>query len=124
VAAIAQFPYAAILMDCQMPDMDGFEATSVIRAHEQEARPGADRTRVPIIALTANALAADRDRCLQAGMDDYLAKPLRPAALAVTLERWAHVSAPLASSAAAGDDGLHRPRTGSIPTASLAPSVR
>jgi DNA-binding response OmpR family regulator len=79
---------------------------------------------VPIIALTANALAADRDRCLLAGMDDYLAKPLRPEALAITLERWAHVAEPPIESEEARVAGLHRPRTGSIPATSLAPSAR
>src|SRR6185312_15422179 len=71
VAAVARYSYAAILMDCQMPEMDGYEATGVIRAHGHE-RAGA---LVPIIALTANARAADRERCLLTGMDDYLAKP-------------------------------------------------
>jgi two-component system sensor histidine kinase/response regulator len=91
VAATARFSYAAILMDCQMPEMDGYEATRVIRAHEGRLGPGGRGARVPIIALTANALAADRDRCLLAGMDDYLAKPLRPELLALVLERWARI---------------------------------
>ena len=76
--------YDVILMDCQMPEMDGFEATAVIRARE-EAQGTA---RVPIIALTANAMDGDRERCLEAGMDDYLAKPLRPDGLRATLEKW------------------------------------
>jgi signal transduction histidine kinase/CheY-like chemotaxis protein len=124
VAAITRFPYAAILMDCQMPEMDGYEATRAIRAHEQRARPGDDRARVPIIALTANALAADRDRCLLAGMDDYLAKPLRPEALAVTLERWAHRATFPVRAAEAQHTGLHRLRVDSISATSLAPSAR
>jgi PAS domain S-box-containing protein len=83
VAAAAQGSFDAILMDCQMPMMDGFEATGAIRAMEGEG------TRVPIIALTAEALAGDRERCLRAGMDDYLAKPVRIEQLQATLARWA-----------------------------------
>jgi signal transduction histidine kinase/CheY-like chemotaxis protein/HPt (histidine-containing phosphotransfer) domain-containing protein len=73
-----------ILMDCQMPEMDGFEATAVLRRQESES----GRSRIPIIALTANAVSGDRERCLEAGMDDYLAKPFTRAALLSTLSRW------------------------------------
>jgi PAS domain S-box-containing protein len=72
-----------ILMDCQMPEMDGFQATGAIRASEA---PGGRRT--PIIALTANAMQGDRERCVDAGMDDYLPKPVRSDELSLMLEKW------------------------------------
>jgi two-component system sensor histidine kinase/response regulator len=83
VEALSRISYAAVLMDCRMPEMDGFEATVRIRQREQ---PHAHHT--PIIAVTANALEADRHRCLAAGMDDYMRKPLTIDALAATLSHW------------------------------------
>ena len=90
--------YDAVLMDCQMPVMDGFEATTAIR--EREA---GGASRVPIIALTANAQAEDRQRCLAVGMDDYLAKPFKPERLAEILSQW------LAAPAAWGEDTEPKP---------------
>ena len=84
VAAVAQTAFDAVLMDMQMPEMDGLVATGIIR--EREAR--AQAARVPIIALTANAFAQDREECLAAGMDDHLGKPFTMEKLRVTLARW------------------------------------
>jgi PAS domain S-box-containing protein len=84
--ALSEEPFDLILMDCQMPEMDGFEATRRIRELERQ-QPS---RHIPIIALTANAMAEDREACLQAGMDDYLTKPFKPDALRAMLERWAN----------------------------------
>jgi Amt family ammonium transporter len=79
VDAVKQNEYALILMDCQMPEMDGFEATRVIRQLEESGEvPNPSAGRIPIVALTANALKGDRERCLAVGMDDYVSKPLNP----------------------------------------------
>ncbi|MEW1823694.1 PAS domain S-box protein [Arthrobacter sp. NPDC080031] len=82
VSAIAARSYAAVLMDCHMPVMDGFEATKSIRARENRSE------HLPIIAMTAGAQDEDRERCLAAGMDDYLSKPVDLAALDEALNRW------------------------------------
>jgi CheY-like chemotaxis protein/HPt (histidine-containing phosphotransfer) domain-containing protein len=76
--------YDIVLMDCHMPEMDGFEATEQVRNPSSKVL----NHRVPIIALTAMAMQGDRERCVAAGMDDYLTKPLHPDALAMALERW------------------------------------
>jgi PAS domain S-box-containing protein len=82
LAAVDRARYAAILMDGQMPEMDGYEAAAQIRKRE------GDRRRTPIIALTAAALPTDRERCLRAGMDDYVSKPVSPEALDGVLQKW------------------------------------
>ena len=83
--ALERAHYDLVLMDCQMPDMDGFEATRRWRAREQAM----NSHRLPIIAITANALEGDREACLACGMDDFLSKPFRQKALEQVLRRWA-----------------------------------
>lgn len=83
VQASQRMAYDVILMDCQMPDMDGYQATAEIR--KLESKEG----HIPIIALTANAMAGDREKCLDAGMDDFLTKPIQPKLLTETLNKWA-----------------------------------
>jgi two-component system sensor histidine kinase/response regulator len=96
VKAVVSERYDLVLMDCLMPEMDGFEATRCIRAHGEYC------AEVPIIAMTANAFAEDRDACLAVGMTDYLSKPVREAELRKKLERWLAVH----ESAAAGLQSL------------------
>jgi signal transduction histidine kinase/CheY-like chemotaxis protein len=107
LAALSRASYNLILMDCQMPEMDGFEATRIIRAHETADSPEGSRQKakgrmqnsafrilrltsrhLPIIALTASALQSDREQCLAAGMDDYLSKPFTQEQLSAVLQRW------------------------------------
>ena len=95
--ALAVRPYDLVFMDCQMPVMDGYQATRMIRNAEDPRSTAhcssftlhhAAPTPLPIIAMTANAMQDDRDKCLQAGMDDYIAKPVRAEALAELLAKW------------------------------------
>ena len=97
VAAVQRERFDIVLMDCQMPLLDGFDATRLIR--EQEAAQGAGCRRLPIIALTANAMKGDRERCLEAGMDAYASKPINPAELLGTIERLLHAGLDAAKAA-------------------------
>ncbi|MGH9658981.1 MAG: response regulator, partial [Bryobacteraceae bacterium] len=83
VEAVSNSAYDLVLMDCQMPELDGLAATRQIRSLES-----ALRRRTPIIAMTAHAFEEDRERCLEAGLDDYVAKPIQPELLFATLDRW------------------------------------
>jgi CheY-like chemotaxis protein len=93
VHALSTGCYDAVFMDCEMPEMDGYEATTQLRHREGTAR------HTPVIAMTAHAMKDDHEKCLAAGMDDYISKPMRLQALADTLRRWvpAHTHDPGAS---------------------------
>jgi CheY-like chemotaxis protein len=86
--ALENTPYALVLMDCEMPEMDGFAATAAIRAAESRVL----NRHVPVIAMTAHAMGGDRARCLAASMDDYLSKPFNPADLEALLKKWLPVN--------------------------------
>ena len=87
--ALPRIPYDVILMDCQMPEMDGYETSEAIRQRENRSDPPCPwKSPLYIIALTAHAMQGDREKCLAAGMDDYLSKPIRMTELQAALERW------------------------------------
>ena len=82
--SLRRVPYDLVLMDCQMPEMNGYEAAARIRDPESGVR----NPNIPIVALTAHAMKGDRDKCLAAGMNDYVAKPVGPATLGAALNKW------------------------------------
>ena len=84
LAALGTTPYDLVMMDCQMPEMDGFEAAQ----HVRDAASDVLNHSVPIVAMTAGAMRGDRDACLQAGMNDYITKPVRPVELSAVVRRW------------------------------------
>ena len=87
--AMQQISYDIILMDCQIPEMDGYETTQALRQREQNLENACPwHAPVYIIAMTANAMQGEREKCIAVGMDDYLSKPVRTAELQTALERW------------------------------------
>lgn len=97
LALLARQPYDAVLLDCEMPDLDGYETCRRLR--QEGGR------RIPVIALTAHTVAAERERCLAAGMDDHLGKPVRSGDLAAVLERWLATGAGLPPPAVSSGPG-------------------
>jgi two-component system, sensor histidine kinase and response regulator len=83
IEALQQHDFSIVFMDCQMPDLDGYQATKLIR----QAEHGTDR-RIPIVAMTANAMKGDREKCLEAGMDEYLTKPIDTVKLKAVIKHW------------------------------------
>jgi CheY-like chemotaxis protein len=111
--ALEREPYDVIFMDVQMPEMDGIEATRQIRGRQQQANPQANFQRgIAIVAMTANAMQGDREKCLAAGMDDYLSKPIKPDDIRKVLEK---VGPKLARAADAAPAASHPAEAGSAP---------
>ncbi|HTY59533.1 MAG TPA: PAS domain S-box protein [Bacteroidota bacterium] len=106
VEAVSRIPYDAVFMDCQMPEMDGFEATARIRKLYGSAAG------TLVVAMTANALNGDRERCIASGMDDYLAKPVTQEALEGVLRKWEkHAVKGAAPRTAAPPEAVHSPES-------------
>jgi CheY-like chemotaxis protein/HPt (histidine-containing phosphotransfer) domain-containing protein len=127
--ALEQRPYDIIFMDVQMPEMDGLEASRQIRQRQQEPSPHPHFSQaLTIIAMTANAMQGDREKCFEAGMDDYIPKPVRPEVLQTTLERFGHRAAggsvvrPAAPATISSEAAILE-KTAPLPLASAAPSV-
>ncbi len=111
--ATEQHSFDLVLMDCQMPEMDGLTATAEIRRRDS----GTDRGRLPIIALTANAMRGDREQCLAAGMDDYLTKPYTQQQLQEIIHKWLNRPMPAGSAPAPGHGTAAASQTSSSPVA-------
>ena len=110
---VALLPYDVVFMDCEMPEMDGYAAAAEIRRRQADAR------HVPVIAMTAKALHGDRERCLQAGMEDYISKPVRLEDFEAALARWAPQRKKTAPAPAAPQPVL----PGSVDSPALDPAV-
>ncbi len=117
---LAERSYGAVLLDCAMPGLDGSETCRLLRRME-DGKEG-KRRRVPVIALTAHAMAGERERCLAAGMDDFLAKPYQIGELTAVLDRWTGSRTPAAPGSEAGDAGRNPPAL-SAPSALSAPAA-
>ena len=124
VSRVQEQAYALVLMDCLMPEMDGFEATARIRELESHRRMTGPQARLPIIALTANAMAGDRERCLAAGMDDYLSKPYFTNDLHTMLVRWIHAEATPAAASPSNQAGQPVTPAGPVIDLSMLQSIR
>jgi signal transduction histidine kinase/CheY-like chemotaxis protein len=109
IAALGQSDFDLVLMDCQLPEMDGYEASRLIRRHDSAVR----QHRIPIVAMTANALQSDVAECLAAGMSDYLAKPVRPELLERILNKWLPLP-----------DGASSSQETALPTIAEGPAAR
>jgi CheY-like chemotaxis protein len=120
VEAVQRRAYDLVLMDCQMPELDGFQATRQIRElSDRGGVPLRGRARLPILALTANAMAGDRERCLAAGMDGYIAKPINLAELQATIENLMEQYRPQESAAGPAPEGAGSPPVGAEGLGSL-----
>ena len=104
--ALEMINYDLVLMDCMMPEMDGFEATAVIRDPKSKVL----NHNVPVIAMTANAMKGDREACLEAGMDDYLPKPVKKEDLSMVLQKWLNPEAPEQNAAGAPAEKTSAPQ--------------
>jgi len=118
---LSRTSFDLVLMDCQMPEMDGYEATRAIR--ERESRDGAGTGRVPVIALTAHAMEGDREKCIQAGMDDYLTKPFVQDDLFSLMKSWLKKAPRKQGPVAGGPDTSARPVPGPTEEKILIPAL-
>jgi CheY-like chemotaxis protein/HPt (histidine-containing phosphotransfer) domain-containing protein/two-component sensor histidine kinase len=121
IGRLEREPYDLVLMDCLMPVMDGYTATRRWRERERGSGNG---EHLPILAMTANAMAGDREKCLAAGMDDYISKPLDRAALAAMLKRWLPASEPAQPAPAISAESAQPPPEPAMPELAPPPASR